>query len=232
MQESTFYYWQDGEIADQVWYYNTLQQMDFILCHNDADKNYYSGLTGIRCEFLPTLMITDYIKTKEDRKGCMLGGNFASIYRGFDDYVVAKEVTQDLSAPTTGRMKPEETQLDIKHVPWVDWLGWMYELSGHQYAVHLGEAGAGTFNLNCAYLGIPCVGYDTFNTQKLCHPLTTVEVGNMVMARVLMNKLSTDESFYEECSMTAQMKYDEHYHEDVFKEKMSILLEDIVNENN
>lgn len=233
MQESTYYYWQDGEIADQIWYFNTLQEMDVIFCHNKQDKEYYQGLVDVRCEYLPTLMITDNIKVKEEKKdSCMLGGNFVSIYRGFDDYVVAKEVTQNLSAPTTGRMKQEETQLDINHLPWTDWLGWMYELSGHKYAVHLGEAGAGTFNLNCAYLGIPCIGYDTFNTQWICHPMTTVRPGDIKGARLLINKLSMDKDFYEACSMQAQMNFDEHYHEDVFKENVFKLLEDIVNENN
>ena len=162
----------------------------------------------------------------------MLGGNFVSIYRGFDDYIVGKEVTQNLSAPTTGRMKHEETQLDINHVPWVNWVDWMKELSGHKYAVHLGEAGAGTFNLNCAYLGIPCIGYDTFDTQKLCHPMTTVSVGQLREARLLINKLSMDKDFYEECSMKAQMNFDEYFHEDVWKKETFKLFEEIINENN
>ena len=233
MQESTYYYWQDGEIADQVWYYNTLMQMDVILCHNELDKKYYEGLTGIRCEYLRTLMITDNVEVKDEKTdSCMLGGNFVSIYRGFDDYIVGKEVTQNLSAPTTGRMKHEETQLDINHVPWVNWVDWMKELSGHKYAVHLGEAGAGTFNLNCAYLGIPCIGYDTFDTQKLCHPMTTVSVGQLREARLLINKLSMDKDFYEECSMKAQMNFDEYFHEDVWKKETFKLFEEIINENN
>ena len=37
---------------------------------------------------------------------------------------------------------------------------------------------AGTFNLNCDYLGIPCVGYNNVNTQK-CHPNLSVDVGDV-----------------------------------------------------
>ena len=227
MQESTFYYWQDGEIADQIWYFNTLQEMDVIFCHNDIDKKYYEGFTGVRCEFLPTLMITDFIETEEKTESAMLGGNFVSIYRGFDDYVVAKEIVDTISAPTTGRMKKEETNLDINHLPWVNWLDWMKELSKHKYAIHLGEAGAGTFNLNCAYLGIPCIGYDTFNTQKMCHPSTTIQVGELMRARELAHQLKNDKEFYKQCSMTAQSMYDAYFIEEVFKKNMFKLIKEI-----
>ena len=62
MQESTYWYWQGGTIQAQLWYHNILQSMDIIFCHNDMDLKYYRGITDVRCELLPTLMITDYIK--------------------------------------------------------------------------------------------------------------------------------------------------------------------------
>ena len=59
MQESTYSYWQDDEIATQVWYYNCLLEADLIFCHNDVDLKYYRGLTQSRCELLQSVMITD-----------------------------------------------------------------------------------------------------------------------------------------------------------------------------
>ena len=231
MQESTYYYWQDGEIEDQIWYYNTLVEMDVMFCHNSIDKKYYEGFLGIRCEYLPTLMITDFIKTEKQEDSVMLGGNFVSIYRGFDDYVVGKEMSDNLRAPVTGRMKPSERGMDINHLDWVDWLTWMKELSKSKYAVHLGEAGAGTFNLNCSYLAIPCIGYNTFNTQRICHPMTTVEVGDIKSAKRLANKLKTDKQFYNRCSAMTKVLYHEHYSEEVFKKNMDKLINNIVGES-
>ena len=167
MQESTFWYWQDDPIHEQIWYYNVLMEMDIILCHNDDDLKYYRGITGKRCELMPTLMIEDNIKISNTKtESVMIGGNFVSAYGGFDSYLVAKEISEDIWAPTTGRMKEEERQMDINHLPWVLWSEWIYELSKHKYGVQLGSAAAGTFNLNCAYLGIPCIGYRNVNTQK------------------------------------------------------------------
>jgi hypothetical protein len=231
MQESTYYYWQDGEVEDQVWYFNTLVDMDVMLCHNEIDKKYYEGILDIRCEYLPTLMVTDFVKeAKEKSDSVMVGGNWVSIYRGFDDYIVAKTISDNINAPVTGRMKPEEVGMDINHLQWVDWLTWMYELSKNKYAVHLGEPGAGTFNLNCSYLGIPCVGLETFNTQKICHPRTTVEVGDIGAAKLIAKRLKDDKGFYNSCSVETKQLYRKYYHEDVFKYKMNKLIGDIVSE--
>ena len=167
MQESTYWYWQGGTVQSQLWYHNILQSMDIIFCHNDMDLKYYRGITDVRCELLPTLMITDYIKTYEgERKGVMVGGNWVTAYRGFDSYVVGKILSDNITSPTTGRMKPDEKLLDINHLPWIVWIEWMYELSKCKYGVQLGTAAAGTFNLNCAYIGIPCIAYNNVNTQK------------------------------------------------------------------
>ena len=104
MQESTYWYWQDDKIESQVWYHSVLQSMDLIFCHNDLDVNYYSGITDVRCELLPSLMITDYIKVFDgERDGVMVGGNWASIYRGFDSYMISQILSTKITSPTTGK---------------------------------------------------------------------------------------------------------------------------------
>ena len=62
MQESTYYYWQDDPIDEQIWYYNLIMEMDLILCHNEPDLKYYKGITDKRCEIMRTLMIEDKIE--------------------------------------------------------------------------------------------------------------------------------------------------------------------------
>jgi len=226
MQESTYWYWQGGTIQSQLWYHNLVQSMDIMFCHNDMDLKYYKGITDIRCELMPTLMITDNIKTYEgEKKGVMVGGNWVTAYRGFDSYVVGKILSNNISSPTTGRMKPDEIMLDINHLPWVVWSDWMYELSKHKYGVQLGTAAAGTFNLNCAYLGIPCIAYDNVNTQKYLHPQLSVPDGDIEQARKLATRLANDEDFYTECSIEAKSNYNNLYTEDIFLNKMNKIYE-------
>ena len=221
MQESTYWYWQGGTIQAQLWYHNILQSMDIIFCHNDMDLKYYKGITDVRCELMPTLMITDHIKTYNgERNGVMVGGNWVTAYRGFDSYIVGKILSDNISSPTTGRMKSDEKLLDINHLPWINWLEWMYELSKCKYGVQLGTAAAGTFNLNCAYLGIPCIAYDNVNTQKYLHPDLSVPDGDMEQARKLATRLANDKEFYTECSNKAKENFKKIYSEEKYLNKM------------
>ena len=147
-------------------------KMDLIFCHNDVDLLYYNGLTNVRTELLPSVMITDGVKRKvDDGKGIVVGGNWVWAYGGFDSYQVGLEITDDITAVTTGRMKPEEEQV-LKHLPWMMWSDWINKLSEFRYGIQLGTASAGTFNLNCSFHGIPCIGYSNVNTQDILHPLT------------------------------------------------------------
>jgi len=218
MQESTYWYWQGGSIQSQLWYHSVLQSMDIIFCHNDMDLRYYKGITDVRCELLPSLMITDYVKEYDgERNGVAVGGNWVSAYRGFDSYLIGKILDDNISAITTGRMKADEKLLDINHLPWVQWLDWMYELSKRKYGVQLGTAAAGTFNLNCAYLGIPCIAYDNVNTQKYLHPDLSVPDGDIEQARKLATRLANDNDFYIECSNKAKENFNNLYSEEKFK---------------
>ena len=85
MQESYYNYWQDSSIAEQIWYFNFLAEMDLIFCHNDVDLKYYNGLTNVRTELLPTVMITDNITPRNEwGDGVIIGGNWVKDYGGFD----------------------------------------------------------------------------------------------------------------------------------------------------
>ena len=225
MQESTYWYWQGGTVQAQLWYHNIIQNMDIIFCHNDMDLKYYRGITDVRCELMPTLMITDNIQTFEGEKtGVMVGGNWVTAYRGFDSYIIGKILSNEIYSPTTGRMKEDETLLDMNHLSWTPWSQWMYELSKRKYGVQLGTAAAGTFNLNCSYLGIPCIAYDNVNTQKYLHPELSVPDGDIESARKLANKLANDSDFYTHCSTSAKENYNQLYSEQIFTTKLNKIL--------
>ena len=217
MQESYYNYWQDSDIDEQIWYFNFLVEMDLIFCHNDIDLKYYNGITNVRTELLPTVMITDNVRPRDDwGNGVIVGGNWVRDYGGFDSYQVALEITDDITSITTGRMKPEEKGL-FKHLDWMYWSEWINTLSQYHVGVQLGTAAAGTFNLNCSFHGIPCIAYSNSNTQKILHPKTTVELGDVVGAKDIARKLK-DKTFYNECMMDTLDNYEKYYTEEKFVE--------------
>ena len=217
MQESYYNYWQDSSIQEQIWYFNFITEMDLIFCHNDIDLKYYNGLTNVRTELLPSVMITDdIVRRNEWGDATIIGGNWVWAYGGFDSYQVALELGHPITAVTTGRMKPEEDEI-LNHIPWVMWREWIDLLSQFNIGVQLGTASAGTFNLNCSFHGIPCIGYSNVNTQKILHPLTTVEVGEIDKAKEIANKLKEDK-FYNLCMETTLKRYENYYSEEIFLE--------------
>jgi hypothetical protein len=121
-----------------------------------------------------------------------------------------------------GRKQVGEDQLVI-HLPYFDWKNWITQLSGFKYGIHLMRThAAGTFALNCAYLGIPCIGYKGLDTQEICHPDLTVEIGDLVTAKKLIKLLENDNTFYNNCSQIAIDNYKNNYIEQVFKNKFKI----------
>jgi hypothetical protein len=221
MQEGPNWYWQDYPLEQQIWYYNTLLSADIIYTHNKSDQKYYKGLTNHPdVRVMPSLMIEDTIQTQLDyeQSGVMIGGNMTSWYGGFDSMMVAQEFEEKIYAPSMGRKIDREEELDITHLPYMNWQQWIYELRKVKYGVHLMRThAAGTFALNCAYLGIPCIGYEGLDTQETCHPDTTVALGDLESAKQIAKNLRNNEKIYIEYSNRAKERYNEYYHESKFK---------------
>ena len=220
MQEGPNWYWQDYPLNQQIWYFNTIQESDFMFVHNKSDQKYYEGLTGKECKILPSLMIEDSVINlpEVDRKDIIIGGNFCSWYSGFDSYIVAQEISPQVSIPSMGRkIKGEEQMPDLNHLPYMNWVEWVKTLNYFKYGIHLMRThAAGTFALNCAYLGIPCIGYKGLDTQEICHPNLTVDLGDLKSSKELINLLEKDYSFYTQCSQEAKINYQKNYTEKVF----------------
>ena len=221
MQEGPHWYFQDYSLEQQIWFFNILMEMDFLFVHNEIDKKYFKGLTGKPCMLMPCLMLEDSINQlpQTERNGVMIGGNFCSWYGGFDSYIVAQDFDCQVLAPSMGRrIKGEEQMPGLKHLPYMDWTDWIHRLNDVKYGVHLMRThAAGTFALNCAYLGIPCIGYKGLDTQEICHPDCTVEeFGDITKAKQIAEKLRKDEKFYLYCSNNAKENYKKYYHEDKF----------------
>jgi len=224
MQEGPNWYWQDYDLSKQIWYYNTLTSADIIFTHNEIDKKYYQGLISHpNVRVMSSLMIEDAIGKLEqvERQGVIIGGNFVSWYGGFDSFIIAQELDDKIFAPSMGRKQVGEEQL-ITHLPYMNWKQWIHELNKFKYGVHLMRThAAGTFALNCAYLGVPCIGYKGLDTQEICHPNLTIEIGDLATARKLVT-LMKDKDYYNLQSELAKENYNKFYKEEIFKNKFKI----------
>ena len=223
MQEGPNWFWQDYPLNQQIWYFNTIQEADFMFVHNESDKKYYEGLTGKECKILSSLMIEDSIKNlpQVERKDIIIGGNFCSWYGGFDSYIVAQEADCPIYIPSMGRkIEGEEQMPNLNHLPYMNWVEWIKTLNNFKYGIHLMRThAAGTFALNCAYLGIPCIGYEGLDTQEKCHPNLTIKLGDLADAKEKIIELKNNKNWYRECSKIAKFNYKQYYHEEQFLNK-------------
>ena len=216
IQEGPHWWWNDYEVVDQIRFYNFLGSTDGIFAHNESDVDYYKGLfPAKKVEFIRSLMIEELIKdiAPITEGKVLIGGNFARWYGGFESYMVASEFDVPIWGQESHAKRINEGGLDnMNHFPRMSWVDWMSEVSKFRYGVHLmPTVAAGTFSLNCGYFGIPVIGNEKVDTQRLIHPFTSIDVGNVKKARELANRLKTDTEFYEVCSNIAKDNYKKYY---------------------
>ena len=235
MQEGPYWYFQDYPMEQQIWFYNTLMDMDVIFTHNEIDMIYYKGLTGKDNVFQnKSLMIEDkiepHIVNSDARDGVIIGGNMVRWYGGFDSYIVAQEFEESIFVPSMGRKIDREEEMEnLTHLPYMNWISWMNNLSRFKYAVHLMPTQAAvTFALNCAYHGIPCIGYKGLDTQQLCHPKLTVDIGDLEKAKELAKRLKVDKQFYDDCSKIAKTRYNDCFGEKEYTYTMKKLIKEVI----
>lgn len=227
VQEGPHWWWNDYDMADQIGFYNMMITCDGIFAHNEYDTKYYKGMfPSVPVHVMPTLMIDTIVQDIQPvtEEKVIIGGNFARWYGGMESFTVAQRFQVPIWGQTSHAMRDGEDQL-INHLPRVMWTDWMKQLSSFKYAVHLMPTiAAGTFSLNCAYFGIPCIGNEKVDTQKLCHPDLAVDVEDVERAAMLAERLRDDEDFYLECSKVAKENYKKYYSQELFKQKINIIL--------
>ena len=226
VQEGPSWMFTELEIQDQFNFYNMLTSVDAIYAHNEYDTKFYKGLVPAQnVRVMPTLMIEERIKdivsVKQDK--VLIGGNFARWYNGFQSYLIASEFNVPIWSQESHAKREYEDQVpNLTHLPRVSWLDWMHEVSSFKYAVHLMPTiAAGTFSLNCAYFGVPCIGNEKVDTQRICHPDLSVDIDDLESARKVANKLQ-DQDFYNECSKKCKELYRIHYDIDIWKRKINL----------
>lgn len=214
MQEGPNWLFNDYTVEDQINFYTQLSKMDMILAHNRSDSRFYRGLfPNMKVGVMRSLMITDSISKPLDKKDeTIIGGNFSRWYGGFQSYLVALQFENNIWAQSSHSKRVNEDRLEnLNHLERLSWLDWVNNLSRYKYAVHLmPTVAAGTFSLNCAYWGIPCIGNDKVDTQRLCFPDLSVDVDDVESAIKYAKKLK-DKSFYNEISSKSKELYNKYY---------------------
>ena len=232
------YIYQDGEIGWwnqvdtrlQAWWYNQLRAASGILVPNSTDVSFYKGLFPDKEIKVIRSVMTDEgldkskFKPKENRT--LITGPLTREYNGFSQLLLAHNLDMPVDIPPMGESRmPKDSwemadNLGVNYLQYMTWAEWMYNLSRYKIGYMMSSATAsGSFALNCAYLGIPCIGYDDINTQKDLFPDLSIKRGDIQHARRLANNLVQNDDFYNRVSTKAKELYNELYKEDKFLEK-------------
>lgn len=226
VQEGPGWWWEDYSLQEQIHFLNILTQSDGIFCHNEADKKYYKHYNK-PVFVMHSLIIEDLIKdikTVPEQK-IIIGGNFCRWYGGMKSYLVAQTFSEyQIWAPSMHNRQPGEEQL-INHLPYLQWVDWIKALSTFKIGIHMmPTVAAGTFSLNCAYLGIPTIGNKNVDTQAYCHPSTSIDPDDVLAGMSVMEKLVAYPGYYEECSYNARTKARELFIKEPWLERMNKIL--------
>ena len=220
IQEGPAWFFNDYTLDNQFHFYNQLCQCDVIFAHNRSDIPFYEGLfPGLKVSNIPTLMIDTLIKdivpTKENK--VMIGGNFCRWYGGFQSYVISDifEGCEKWTQNSHCQQKGEDQIPDLNHLPRLLWNEWMKTLSTFKYGIHLmPTVAAGTFSLNCAYFGIPCIGNQLVDTQIEMFPDLSVCVDDLKEARKKAEYICTNTLTYDTISKDSMEICRNSYHID------------------
>lgn len=233
-QDGEVGWWNQVDVKLQIWWYNQLQQADGILAPNSTDVNFYKGLfpnSDIRV--LRSVMTDeglDKTQFKPKSNKVIINGPLTAEYNGFSQIITAHNSGMKIDIPPMGQSRmPKDSwdmaaNLGVNYLPYMSWIDWMYNLSQYKIGYMLVPAMAsGSFALNCAYLGIPCIGNKNADTQRLLFPDLSIDVYDNKSAVELTRKLVDDLDFYKKVSTKAR----EIYSKEFTKEKMIEVLNEV-----
>ena len=240
-QFDEIYIYQDGEIGWwnqvdtrlQAWWYNQLRAANGILVPNSTDIPFYKGLFPDKeIKVIRSVMTDeglDKTKFKPQENRTIVTGPLTREYNGFSQVLIAHNADMPIDIPPMGESRmPKDSwemapNLGINYLNYMSWVDWMYNLSRYKIGYMMSAATAsGSFALNCAYLGIPCIGDKRADTQSILFPDLAVDVFDNKKALDLTFKLKNDLDFYIEISNKAKRLYKKEF----TKEKMIQLLQD------
>jgi hypothetical protein len=218
VQEGPCWFFNEYDLDIQFHFFNQLSACDILLAHNTSDVKFYKGLfPNKKVDVIPTLMIAPYIENLPSKENkAIIGGNFCRWYGGFQSYIVTSNFRCPIYVPSSHCKRNGEEQVpNLQHLPWVIWNQWIIQLSTFKYAVNLmPTVAAGTFSMNCAYWGIPCIGNKNVDTQKTLFEDLSVDVDDVETASDMALELYENDVFYDNMSKESRKKLFNSYHFD------------------
>lgn len=210
MQEGPNTFWQSWPTSYQIMYLAIIRKLaSIVFCHNECDKEYFEAITNKPVIVDTTSHLVDewleYVKPIEEKADSVfLGGNMTKWYNGMSSYVIADNPgVEVIGVPSMGHRHEDEAELmprmdeRIQYYPYMDWAVFMQVLTSYKYAVHMmPSVAAGSFNLNCAMLGVPCIGNKDEDTQRICFPDLSIDINDLKKGKELMDRLINDKEFY------------------------------------
>ena len=228
-QDGEIGWWNQVDVRLQVWWFNQLNSSDKIFVPNETDVNFYRGLFPNKRIGVMRSVMTDEGLNKsmfvEREDKAIISGPCTYEYNGFPQILLASNLDIPIDIPPMGedRMPLDSRDMaenmGVNYLEYMTWIEWMYNLSRYSYGFMLMNAtAAGSFALNCAYHGIPCVGDKKADTQRILFPelsVDTFEIGN---ALDIVNKLKKDRTFYRDISQKAIEIYNEEFSQEKYLE--------------
>jgi hypothetical protein len=207
IQEGEIGYYSRRSVTEQVWWYSQLYYCDRLYVHNQHDTRYFKGLfPSLDIRVIRTMMsdaAIDKTKLLPKEERAILCGPMTYDYLGFNQAIIAQELGCPIDIPPMGQDRMPKDSYDmaeasgVNYLDYAIWTDWMYNLSKYKYAYMMGAGtAAGSFALNCAYAGVPCIGDNRADTQLLLYPELAVDIYDLQRARELTIKLRDDKNFY------------------------------------
>jgi hypothetical protein len=223
--ESTF--WHKYDVTTQTWLYLQFEACDKIYTQNEYDLKYLKGIhPNSRFGIIRPVMdssVLDKQKFKPIVNKTILTGPFTVEYHGFVQTIIARNTGCEIDIPPMGVSRMPKDSWDmaenvgVNYLDYMMWKEWMENLSQYKYGYFLVPCiGAATFPLNCAYHGIPCIGVNRADTQRLLYPLLSVDYLDLEEAIKLTKKLTTDKEFYKEVSTYATHTFKKEFSKERF----------------
>jgi len=231
IQEGPIFDWQTWTMDWQWNYLKLMKKIDLFICNNKDHINYYKEYTKNVCIYKPPIILEDVfdMRKKTISNSVMLNGNFKPWYNAHSSLKIAESQEKLIIVmQSMGQSQDNEAQyipLLVKKqpfvkLPYLPWKEWMRLLSNAKYGINMMTAVAcGTFSMNCAALGVACIGNKEFDTQRDLFPELSIASHDIKTGKELLKRLVEDEDFYNKQIKYAQKKVEE-YDVDVIKKEM------------
>jgi|TARA_R100000005_G_C4988741_1_gene196533 hypothetical protein len=221
-QDGEIGWWNQVDVKLQVWWYNQLSTSDKIFVPNETDVDFYKGMfPDTKIGVMRSVMTDDGLDkskflNKEDR--AIVSGPCTYEYNGFPQVILASNLGIPIDIPPMGQDRmPKDSwemaeNIGVNYLEYMTWIDWMYNLSRYSYGFMLmNTTASGSFALNCAYHGIPCIGDIKADTQRILFPELSVGTYEIGKGLQLLKKLKNDKVYYNDVSQKAKEMYDLHF---------------------